>query len=172
MADAHEIWAAAQLAPGEGIEDGVARIDALLALPAPAGEPEMPEPAGYTHHEDIFGNELGPPTPIFHEAQLSAYGDARAEHARRVAMEEAAKDADRYRAVKIRHASKLVRLATGETGYSSATAPGIIDAWADAAFLEVKEWTEMTPGQKDAWWESETKAAAIRAAAPPQEELR
>lgn len=128
MPDPHEIWSAAQLAPGEGIEDGVARIEALLALPAPAmdseltraqfalqalvsaglvsqfkvdqalalfpapaGEPEMPEPAGYTHHEDIFGNELGPPTPIFHEAQLRAYGDARAEHARRVAMEDAAK---------------------------------------------------------------------------------
>lgn len=28
--DAHEIWAAAQLAPGEGIEDGVRRISALL----------------------------------------------------------------------------------------------------------------------------------------------
>ena len=27
---AHEIWAAAQLAPGEGIMDGVARIVALL----------------------------------------------------------------------------------------------------------------------------------------------
>lgn len=27
---AHEIWAAAQLAPGEGIEDGVSRIQALL----------------------------------------------------------------------------------------------------------------------------------------------
>ena len=26
----HEIWAAAQLAPGEGIVDGVARIEALL----------------------------------------------------------------------------------------------------------------------------------------------
>lgn len=26
----HEIWAAAQLAPGEGIADGVARIEALL----------------------------------------------------------------------------------------------------------------------------------------------
>jgi hypothetical protein len=28
--DAHEIWAAAQLAPGEGIADGVARVEALL----------------------------------------------------------------------------------------------------------------------------------------------
>lgn len=28
--DAHELWAAAQLVPGEGIEDGVARIEALL----------------------------------------------------------------------------------------------------------------------------------------------
>lgn len=27
---AHEIWAAAQLLPGEGIEDGVARVEALL----------------------------------------------------------------------------------------------------------------------------------------------
>lgn len=29
--DAHELWAAAQLTPGEGIEDGVDRIAALLA---------------------------------------------------------------------------------------------------------------------------------------------
>jgi hypothetical protein len=28
---AHEIWAAAQLAPGEGVADGVARVAALLA---------------------------------------------------------------------------------------------------------------------------------------------
>ena len=28
--NAHELWAAAQLAPGEGIADGVARIEALL----------------------------------------------------------------------------------------------------------------------------------------------
>jgi len=34
---AHEIWAAAQLAPGEGIVDGVARIAALLRkVPHPA----------------------------------------------------------------------------------------------------------------------------------------
>lgn len=31
MADAHELWAVAQLVPGEGIEDGVGRIDALIA---------------------------------------------------------------------------------------------------------------------------------------------
>jgi hypothetical protein len=30
--DAHELWAAAQLVPGEGIEDGVTRIEALFAL--------------------------------------------------------------------------------------------------------------------------------------------
>ena len=29
----HELWAAAQLAPGEGIEDGVARISAILSAP-------------------------------------------------------------------------------------------------------------------------------------------
>ena len=31
MIDPHTLWAAAQLLPGEGIEDGVARIAALLA---------------------------------------------------------------------------------------------------------------------------------------------
>ena len=31
--DAHEIWAAAQLAPGEGIEDGVARVAARIESP-------------------------------------------------------------------------------------------------------------------------------------------
>ncbi len=36
---AHEIWAAAQLVPGEGIADGVGRISALLAERAQAAEP-------------------------------------------------------------------------------------------------------------------------------------
>ena len=31
MTDPHTLWAVAQLIPGEGIEDGVARIAALLA---------------------------------------------------------------------------------------------------------------------------------------------
>jgi len=40
--DAHEIWAAAQLTPGEGIEDGVARVEALLDAPrVPMTEPEI-----------------------------------------------------------------------------------------------------------------------------------
>ena len=34
--DPHELWAAAQLAPGECIEDGVARIRALLDAPVRA----------------------------------------------------------------------------------------------------------------------------------------
>lgn len=29
---AHELWSAAQLAPGEGIEDGVRRIEAILLM--------------------------------------------------------------------------------------------------------------------------------------------
>lgn len=33
MTDPHTLWATAQLVPGEGIEDGVARIAALLAEP-------------------------------------------------------------------------------------------------------------------------------------------
>ena len=33
MTDPHTLWAVAQLTPGEGIEDGVARIAALLAEP-------------------------------------------------------------------------------------------------------------------------------------------
>lgn len=39
----HEIWAAAQLAPGEGIADGAARVEALLreALAALKAENEM-----------------------------------------------------------------------------------------------------------------------------------
>ena len=31
--DPHELWAAAQLAPGECVENGVARIEALLDAP-------------------------------------------------------------------------------------------------------------------------------------------
>lgn len=36
--DAHELWAMAQLVPGEGIEDGVRRIEAALAARQPVGE--------------------------------------------------------------------------------------------------------------------------------------
>lgn len=98
MPDAHELWAAAQLAPGEGIEDGVARIEALLALPAPAGEPEMPKPFGYVSdgfpdglhfsHKPWDGLHLlvNSTGPVFSYAQFQAYGGARAEHARRVAI--------------------------------------------------------------------------------------
>ena len=35
--DPHEIWAAAQLMPGEGIEDGVRRIEDLMKNHAPRG---------------------------------------------------------------------------------------------------------------------------------------
>lgn len=37
--DAHELWAMAQLAPGEGIEDGVRRIEAAIAARQPVGVP-------------------------------------------------------------------------------------------------------------------------------------
>lgn len=96
MADAHEIWAAAQLAPGEWIEDGVARIEALLALPSPAGEPEMPANAAYWWSPKdgamagTWSSNTGPHpdwdvTHYFTADQLRAYGDARAEHARQEA---------------------------------------------------------------------------------------
>lgn len=95
---AHELWSAAQLAPGEGIEDGVARIEALLALPAPAGEPEMPANAAYWWSPKdgamagTWSSNTGPHpdwdvTHYFTTDQLRAYGDARAEHARKVAAQ-------------------------------------------------------------------------------------
>jgi hypothetical protein len=87
---AHEIWAAAQLAPGEGIEDGVARIDALLSAPA-AGEPEVPEPFRAQGQQIATDGDDKAFCHLFCLEQLRTYGDARAEHARRVAMEEAAK---------------------------------------------------------------------------------
>lgn len=47
--NAHELWAAAQLIPGEGIEDGVARIEAMIAA-AP-----QPEPKAEQHQWDGDG---------------------------------------------------------------------------------------------------------------------
>lgn len=121
MPDSHAIWSAAQLAPGEGIEDGVARIEALLALPAagraqfalqalvaaghvtqakvdqalalsppPAAvEPEMPEVDTQMQipYESI--RYVAGYTEQYVKDYARAWGDARAEHARRVAMEEA-----------------------------------------------------------------------------------
>ncbi|KKL34020.1 hypothetical protein WR30_26160 [Burkholderia contaminans FFH2055] len=44
---AHELWAAAQLTPGEGIEDGTRRVAAILSrAPAQAAEP-VAIPAGW-----------------------------------------------------------------------------------------------------------------------------
>jgi len=40
--EAHEVWAAAQLAPGEGIEDGVARVQTILSrISTPNAQPEQ-----------------------------------------------------------------------------------------------------------------------------------
>lgn len=45
--DAHELWAAAQLAPSEGIEDGVMRIEAILQQKEAASATPAQEPYGY-----------------------------------------------------------------------------------------------------------------------------
>ena len=44
--DAHELWAAAQLVPGEGIEDGVSRIEDILHVYA------QPEPDKYCYTQE------------------------------------------------------------------------------------------------------------------------
>jgi len=51
-------------------------------------------------------------------------------------------DAARWRAVKARHAMRLVRLATNSGGYNSARAPAILDAWADMAKAEIEALSE------------------------------
>lgn len=72
---------------------------------------------------------------------------------------EESKDAARYRAIKARHAHKLVKMITGHPNYNSATAPGIIDAWADAAHKEVAAWDALTPEQRAQWWDDAARAA-------------
>lgn len=82
--------------------------DSTTPLPAPAGEPEMPETVGYlltgsrTFVDDVVRTESAAfrrrterndgtvAEPLVRLSAARAYGDARAEHARRVAMEEAA----------------------------------------------------------------------------------
>ena len=75
--------------------------DSTTPLPAPAGEPDMPEPVAYWWSPKdgamagTWSSNTGPHpdwdvTHYFTTDQLRAYGDARAEHARRVALEEAA----------------------------------------------------------------------------------
>lgn len=53
---AHELFAAAQLAPGEGIEDAVSRIAA--ALTAPPAQPAAPQGVAYADLDDAFESWL------------------------------------------------------------------------------------------------------------------
>ncbi|MBH2008349.1 MAG: hypothetical protein I8H71_01480 [Xanthomonadaceae bacterium] len=75
-----------------------AKVDQALALfPAPAGEPEMPEPVAYfepdnPHNSMAFAwpgsrRMLRHASGLYTADQLRAYGGARAEHARRVAAQ-------------------------------------------------------------------------------------
>lgn len=72
-------------------------------------------------------------------------------------------DAARYRALKQRHAYKMVRSLLGEEGYSSHKASDQIDAYADAALAEVSAWDAMSQEKKD-----EQRLAAIAAATKEQ----
>lgn len=61
------------------------------------------------------------------------------------------KDAERYRALKERHAYVIVtRLIEWSNGYNSATAPGLIDAYADAAVFDVRRFAAMTDEERQA----------------------
>lgn len=58
QADAHELWAVAQLVPGEGIEDGVMRIEALLK--APVDEASIAEDAKWNEWRQKDREALAP----------------------------------------------------------------------------------------------------------------
>ena len=96
---AHELYTAAQLAPGEGIEDAVGRLVALMdtqqssAAPQtdrqPAGEyPPLPRKAGLDDHSIL-------PEPGFSADQMHAYVDA--DRASRAPTSSVLEDAARYR---------------------------------------------------------------------------
>lgn len=58
---AHEIWAAAQLAPGEGIADGTARVEALLSrygIPAGAALEEAALTDAKDAHFDLWFDDM------------------------------------------------------------------------------------------------------------------
>jgi hypothetical protein len=69
-------------------------------------------------------------------------------------------DAERYRAIKARHAYSLVSRFIDKGSYSSHRAGAQIDAWADAAAQEVAEWEAKTPDEKTAWFAEYTERAA------------
>jgi hypothetical protein len=61
------------------------------------------------------------------------------------------KDAERYRALKARHAYLIVtRLIEWSSHYNSATAPGLIDAYADAAVVQVRRFDAMSDEERRA----------------------
>lgn len=65
-------------------------------------------------------------------------------------------DAMRYRALKTRHRYIMItRLISPGGGFSSVTAEGIIDAFADKAVAEVEAWEAMTPAEQAEWRKTE-----------------
>lgn len=70
------------------------------------------------------------------ESAACAERDARIAELERE-LEEARKDAERYRALKARHGYLMVVRLVGDSGYSSATKDAVIDAYADAAIKEI-----------------------------------
>ena len=138
---AHELYTAAQLAPGEGIEDAVGRLVALMdtqqssAAPQtdrqPAGEyPPLPRKAGLDDHSIL-------PEPGFSADQMHAYVDA--DRASRAPTSSVLEDAARWRWLRENwftmtssYDQQRIRFKTGEPRWSD-IAETELDATIDAA---------------------------------------
>ena len=72
------------------------------------------------------------------------------------------KDAERYRAIKTRHAYLMVTRLIGGKGYNSATAKHQIDAYADSAIEEIAAYNSMSDAEKQQ--ERDDQIAELKAA--------
>lgn len=68
---AHELWAAAQLAPGEGIEDGVSRIEGLITIQSYGQEWNGQMPPDFLEYvKRNYSGEVVFSDPLWHAVRL------------------------------------------------------------------------------------------------------
>ena len=90
------------------------------------------------------------------ELDAAAAAELRRLHAENEALR---KDAERWKAVRDRHAYAISRCFNLMEGFRSDKARAAIEAWADAAVAEVAEWDAKSVDEKFAWYQSALDAA-------------
>lgn len=108
----------------------------------------------------IDGSEQGITAPDARDAEIAGLEASVGNLGRLV--DELRPDAERWQAVRLRHACALVARFTGAR-FDSEAAPGLLDQWADRARTEVAEWEAKIDAEKLAWYITQAAAAVAGA---------